>query len=201
MIKAIIFDIGGVLDKGGWKEHYLPMCKELGIDKDKFSKSQKKHVKKAKIGKIITSEYMLLVAKDLGINKKELYRSWIKWKRKALVKDRNVEKIIKELKDKGYIVGTLTNIVEIHEKIRLEKKIYDLFDFKLRSFKEKCCKPQLKFYKLIFKKLKKVKPSEIIFIDDWDGALIPAKKLGMKTILFKDAEQLKSDLKRFRVKI
>jgi len=129
-----------------------------------------------------------------------LLKSWIKWKKRALVKDKGVEKTIRKLK-KRYIVGTLTNIIELHHKIRLKKNIYNLFDFKLCSHEQKLCKPQIKFYKLIFQKLKKISPKETVFVDDWKDALIPAKKLGMKTILFKNNKQLIRDLIRLGVKI
>lgn len=198
-IKAVIFDVGGVLDKGGWKKHYLPMCKELKIDSSEFSDSQKKHIKKARVGKISTRRYIILIAKDIKINSRALLKSWIKWKRKSLVKNKELERIIMKLK-KSYIVGALTNVIALHHKLRIEKGFYSLFDFRLCSHEQKLCKPQLKFYKLILKKIN-FKPQEVIFVDDYAPNLLPAKKLRMKTILFKNNSQLVKDLRKLSVKV
>ena len=56
-------------------------------------------------------------------------------------------------------------------------------------------KPNPKIYKMILKKLK-LKGKSCIFIDNQKWNLIPAKKLGMKTILFKDNKQADEKLKK-----
>jgi len=45
------------------------------------------------------------------------------------------------------------------------------------------------------------KPEEIVFIDDMKINLEVPKNFGVKTILFKNAAQLKKDLNKFGVKI
>ena len=47
----------------------------------------------------------------------------------------------------------------------------------------------------------KVKANECIYIDDREVNLEPAKKLGMKTILFRNAKQLKKELINYDIKI
>ena len=47
----------------------------------------------------------------------------------------------------------------------------------------------------------KLKPEECIFIDDLKETLKPARKLGMKTILFRNNKQLVRDLRKFNIKI
>jgi FMN phosphatase YigB (HAD superfamily) len=43
------------------------------------------------------------------------------------------------------------------------------------------------------------KPNECIIIDDEESNLLPAKKLGIKTILFKNPKQLKEQLESLRL--
>ena len=45
----------------------------------------------------------------------------------------------------------------------------------------------------------KVKPEEILFVDDFPGNIEKAKRIGMQTILFIGADDLKSRLKEFKV--
>jgi hypothetical protein len=35
-----------------------------------------------------------------------------------------------------------------------------------------------------------------LFVDDKDGSLVPAAQLGMKTVLFRDSEQVRHELRR-----
>jgi putative hydrolase of the HAD superfamily len=54
-------------------------------------------------------------------------------------------------------------------------------------------KPQKEFYELAVKDLV-VLPGECIFIDDDENNLLPAEKLGMKTVLAKKPEQIVEDV-------
>jgi len=46
-----------------------------------------------------------------------------------------------------------------------------------------------------------MKPEEAVFIDNRDWNIIPAKKLGMKTVLFRNNKQTFRELKKLGVKI
>lgn len=199
MIKAIVFDIGGVLDKGHVKNYYQEMCRELGIDKKRFDKAYWKYGKKAVVGKLSGKEFVLKVARELGINSEIMTKSWVEHKREDLFLDKKVESVIKKLK-KNYIVATLTNVTSLNQKLREEKGFYNLFSVKVCSCIDGVCKPHVNAYKLMIKKIK-IKPDEAVFIDDNPKCLIPAKKLGMKVILFKSATQLKKNLKKLGVKL
>lgn len=60
-------------------------------------------------------------------------------------------------------------------------------------------KPDLKIYQYAIKKYK-LKPKEAIFIDDQKRNLIPAKKLGINTFLYKqNINDLKRRLKKFSI--
>lgn len=200
-IKAVIFDIGGVLDKGSWKDHYSLVCNELGVDFEEFNKAYKKYSHEATIGKISSEKFIELIAKELNINPKKLMSVWVETKRKVLLEDLKVRNIILHLKDAGYKIASLTNIIELHHKMRIEKNLYDLFEFNICSCVEGICKPDVKIYNLLLSKLKGIKSEEIIFIDDKEECLVPARKLRINTILFKDAGQLIEDLKKLGVNI
>jgi len=200
MVKAIIFDIGGVLDKGKPEEHWVELCKSLNLDFEKFQAIRKKYTDDARIGKLSTKEYVSQIAKDLGLKYEDLFSNWLRTKRENMKIDKEIENLIKNLKKKGYKVATLSNIIELHHQVRIENKAYDLFDFAVISFKERIDKPNEKIYQIVIDKLK-LPPEEMVFIEDSERNLKTAKKLGMKTILFKDNKQLIKDLKDLGVKI
>ena len=85
--------------------------------------------------------------------------------------------------------GNIQNNEEVRKVINpFFEKIYTAKEFNLEKNK-----PQA--YKIIAKKLNK-EPGEIIFIDDQKENVQAAQEAGLKTVLYKDLEQLKSELKK-----
>jgi epoxide hydrolase-like predicted phosphatase len=199
-IKAVIFDIGGVLDKESLGKHYQPMCRDLDISFKDFLRIRKKHIDLARVGKITAKELIRRISKEMGVQYRDMLELWVKYKRGAIEKNKAVEAIIKKLKKNKYVLGSLTDVLDLHQKIRLEKIPYHLFDFNLLSYETGFAKPDPRVYRLLLKKLK-LPPKEIVFIDDFQSCLDGAKKFGIKTILYKNAKQLARDLKKLEVKI
>jgi epoxide hydrolase-like predicted phosphatase len=196
-IKAIFFDIGGVL----YNENISKNNKNLKkfTNYYDFLKFRKRYIQLAQTNKISSDEYFCLISKKLNIDKDYFMNSYLQARKESIILNKSVEKIIKKLK-KSYLIGTLTNITSFNHKLRLKKKVYQHFKLKLISCKECLRKPDIKFYKLIIKKTKLL-PEQVIFIDDEKEMLLPAKKLGINTILFKNSSQLKNNLKNFGIKI
>ncbi len=193
-IKAIVFDIGGVMAMGNnLKTHYGPLIKSMELNEKEYFNSYKKHVWGASRGKITSKEMISLIAKDLKVDSKKLYNNWVKYKKRSIKKNVELENHIKKLKGNGYVVGSMSGVLELHNKLFREKRIYDIFDFNIFSFKVGYNKQDIQIYKLLIKKLK-LSTKEIIFIDDVEECLTPAKSLGMKTILYKNNKQLKKEL-------
>ena len=199
-IKAIIFDIGGILYKEYAGEFHKKIAKVFNINNKKLDKIRDKYAKQAHLGKLSQEKYLTLIAKDMKIKETSIFiNTWKKLEEKEVKMKKDVKKTIKKL-SRNYLIVAFTNTTKNHEKIRKKKKIYQYFKLKLSSTKEKLAKPEQKFYKLLLKKVK-LATSEIIFIDDEKINLIPAKKLGINTILFKNNKQLIKDLKKQGVKI
>jgi len=195
MIKSIIFDIGSVVDKGNKGQHYKKMCKALGLDVKKFKKSENSYVDKACVGKISAKEHVSFIARDLGINKKHLMRTWEKFREQAQNKDKRLLYFIKKLKKKGYITGSITNVMEISDIARREQKMYESFDIVIKSFEAKTKKPYKKIFRIFLKK-SGLKANECVFIDDLKYNVDVAKKLGMEGIVFENNNQIKKELKK-----
>ena len=60
-------------------------------------------------------------------------------------------------------------------------------------------KPDKRAYDLVLKELSE-DPANCLFIDDLERNLPPAKKLGMKTILFSTQENLEKELRALGIK-
>jgi len=199
-IKAIVSDIGGVMVlENNMKTHYEPLIKSMNLNKEKFFKLYKKYINEASRGRISAQKMIYSIAKELKVDRKKLLENWIKYKRRAIKKNIKLENIFKRLKKK-YRIVSMSGVLDLHYKLCNEKKIYEVFDFNICSFREGSNKPDIQIYKILLKKLK-ISPEEIVFIDDTKECLTPAKKMGMKTILYKNNSQLFRDLKKIKVEI
>ena len=199
MIKAIIFDLSevylkGLLGTGKYLE------KKLGIKEDKIQlKFQGKELTSLFEGKISEDEYWKKINKknNWNINIQE-FKGAV---RKNFKEIYGTREIVEKLKERGFKLGLLSD--HSKEWVNHCNKKFDyhkLFNSVLYSFEVEVCKPNKKMYNLMLKKLN-VSPNECIFIDDNMNNIIPAKKLGINTLQFKNPEQLKKELIKLGVKI
>lgn len=198
-IKAIIFNIGGVLAFENRENKYNELSLKFGFDLDEFETIRKEKVQEFAKGLLTEDEYLDFFSKRFNLNLDEFKREWIRASKNNYSLNKELATLIKKLRT-NYLLGTLTNIIPLHNKEREESGIYNLFQFNLLSFEQKMIKPNKEFYNLIFEKTA-LKPEEILFIDDYEPYLKPAKELGMKIILFTNNNNLLKDLKKFNIDI
>ncbi|OGJ22165.1 hypothetical protein A3K73_04155 [Candidatus Pacearchaeota archaeon RBG_13_36_9] len=198
-IKAIVFDVGGVLYEESMIPAYKQLSKIFNFDLKEFERVKAKYYDLAHTGKISAYKYPYALADELKIkDKKRFVTLWFKSGKKLLQPNKKVIKLLIKLR-KDYDIATLTNITKIHDKIRKQKGIYKNFDLVLVSCREGIKKPDLAFYRLLIKRLS-LHPRQIVFIDDQEKYLKPAKNLGIRTIAFKNNAQLIKDLRKQGVK-
>lgn len=102
--------------------------------------------------------------------------------------------IILRLKGKGFRLGLLSNHAREWAEFCSHKFGYHkLFHSVLYSFEVGVSKPDTKIYALSLERLD-ARPEECVFVDDMEANLAPARRLGMRTILFRSPEQLEREL-------
>ena len=202
MIKAVVFDIGGVLLEESGKKARKYLAKKYKFSEQKFTEFAKKNIRKSHLGQLTAKQFFTKLIKELEISAtpEELIETWLHIRRKTTKKIKGSIRILKKLKKQGYKIACLTDTTILNDKIRNEIGIYDYFDLKILSTKEKAWKPEEKIYKSLIKKIK-TKPEEIIFIDDDKYKTKPTKKLKINTIIFENPRQLKRELKKYGVKV
>jgi HAD superfamily hydrolase (TIGR01509 family) len=204
MIKAIVFDIGDVLVRERLEDHYPKLAKWWEVKTIDLLNAREKYINDVSTGKISNEQYIESIAREIRVkNLKKFKKDWIKIKTLAMVVDKKITKIIKILSLHGYFIVAFTNILPMHEKIRIKKKIYDNFNCKILSYKAGSYKPQPKFYRILIGRLKSegILASEAVFIDDKKENLLPAKRLCLKTIHYRDPNRLLKNLRKMGVKL
>jgi|APSaa5957512622_1039677.scaffolds.fasta_scaffold10944_3 glucose-1-phosphatase len=181
-IKAIIFDLGGVI----FDPHF---------SSNKFFTNYRKEWNKTKIGEITSEEFYKIIAerenKTIEEIKSESYSQ--------MTIDESIKTLILKLKEK-YKIGFLTNnIGDLYDK-NLELWNIEEVGETVVSFKDKVIKPENEAIELIIKKLN-VNNNEVVFIDDNKDTVERYTKSGIKSITFKDYDKLIVNLRNFGVEI
>jgi epoxide hydrolase-like predicted phosphatase len=189
MIKAVIFDYGGVVKASDC--HFTDdIAKVYGVSKEKLIKVFTEPLCQLNRGDI--SEENFWEKLSSGLKKKgpndprESFRHVYK---KFFQIFPEIINLVKELKEKGIKTGVLSNAIKIHADVIREYKGYEPFDVVILSYEVGMIKPEKEIYQLTLDKLG-VKAEEAVFIDDKENNLVPAKELGMKIILAKNSKQI-----------
>ncbi len=187
MIKAIVFDLGGVVFKSdGWSyETRERLAQELKIDSKTLQDFWFERKDKMITGKMSEADYLkefLSVSQiPLPVDKfKDLIRS-----QNSI--DEKMVNILIQLKKK-YALSALTN--DVKEWIDYRIKTFNLdayFNFILSSSDVGLAKPNIKIYEHLIEKLD-LEPESVVYIDNREENLQPAANLGMKTFHFTTTE-------------
>lgn len=216
-IKAVIFDIGGVLLLGDKEVKYghqninvhRYMSKKFNLSLKKWFEKIEKPYEKSITGEWSKEKVLKKMSENLSSSKKvkpEKIEEWfVKSHRKYFRKNKQLFDFAKNLKDKYYI-GILSDQTYFSKQALLTKYKMEAFDPVIISCEEGIRKPNKKIYRLLKKRLddlekkkgkkEKIKYSEIVFIDNRDWNLEPAREMGMKTVLFKTNKQTTKELKQ-----
>lgn len=210
-IKAIIFDIGGVLELDK-KPLFRKSCtnpsskgvhefvaKKLKLSIDQYFDSIYTNYAKSTEGTISEKKAVSSISKNLKITEKKLKKLFFKSYKKNFKTNRELYRFAFNLKKKGYKIAILSDQWHLSKKTLVPEKYEKKFDVSIISCDVGLRKPDPKIYKLILKKLK-LPAKNCIFIDNREWNLEPAKKLGIKTILFKENKQVFREIKKFGIK-
>jgi epoxide hydrolase-like predicted phosphatase len=198
-IKAIIFDMGGVVTIDIMPFINKEVERVLRMKPDKFLPVMDKYVDDLQKDYTDELSYWRRVCKELNIivpDKKLIHLYSSPQEKHAKLKPEMVA-LIKHLKTK-YKVGLITNTINNHYNFTIQQGWYDMFDVAIISNIVKLRKPEPEIYELALKKLF-VKPKEVVFIDDIKEFLVPAKKMGIHTIHFTSYDALIQELKKLKI--
>jgi epoxide hydrolase-like predicted phosphatase len=197
MITTIIFDLSEVYLYGMYQfeRHLAPKLNLTREDSKRIFDIPE--LKEFFNGRLTEEEYFIKAIEKSKIDVSvDLLKKAV---RKNFQEIEGTREIIEKLSKNGYKLGLLS--VHTREWIdHCEKKFnyHKLFHSVMYSFEVQVCKPDKLAYQHILKKLDS-KPQECIFIDDYDKNIESAKELGINVILFKNPNQLKSELRKFSI--
>jgi putative hydrolase of the HAD superfamily len=199
MIKAIAFDLGGVLFTEGKALALKKLEEKYSYDKDSIFKvlTSKRSLDMHK-GLITEDEFWLWAKNQIpkGYNIEIIRREWYE----GYLLDKDIRELIIKLKKNYKIIAFSGNI---KGRIQYLDKKYDFrryFDLEIYSYDHHVCKPDKEFIEVLLRE-SKLKPEEIVYIDDSEYWSKEAPKFGIRVIIYKTGqiEALKKSLKKLGI--
>jgi epoxide hydrolase-like predicted phosphatase len=192
MIKAVIFDWGGVLIKHPKARLIAYFSNALGAAEEAYNPIYEKFLPEFEKGMISEDTWWKNVCSELGVKKPDNQSLWGEAFRHSYNPIKEMFSLASLLKEKGYKVALLSN-AELPSMHYFYEQQYDMFDVTVFSCAEGMRKPEKRIYEIALERLG-VKPNEAIFIDDKQENIDAAKELGIYGILFVNPDQVKKEL-------
>lgn len=194
-IKAIIFDLGGVVMHGGFRPFINRYCAEC------LTKEGKKKIveleRELNMGNISADQFYddLQELFDVHLTDKEIHDFIVD----SMTKDEQLIEMIPKLKSKkvalfSNTLGKITADVLSRQKLNVDQ----MFDEVFMSGDIHLVKPDENAYHYVLDTLK-VEPHETLMVDDRANNIQGAKKIGMQGIVYKNANQFKRALSRYEL--
>jgi epoxide hydrolase-like predicted phosphatase len=194
-IKAIIWDIGGVLERTEDLAPRQQLAERLGMSYNDlchliFGDSTEFRVQ---LGKISLDNHYHFVQEQLGMRSRADFNEVIHQFFAGDHLDTELVDHIRALKP-GYTTAVLSNYSEVlREKINNWWKIGDAFDHLVISAEVGYKKPSPEIYRIVLEKIG-CQPEEAVFIDDDARNIETARQLGIHGIHFQDPDQALNEL-------
>lgn len=183
MIKAFLFDWGGVMSTGGGGDEFEKVLEEsLGLSRVSAEKLLNTTWAALKRGELSEADFWheseLLLGRPITSEQRDIWYGW-----GQVGADPAMLELIKQLKAVGYPVGLISNIIAPTATDIRAHGGYDVFDFCILSYEVGYAKPDPEIYQLALQQLPGIMPGEVLFIDDQLKCVDAAARLGLQTFL------------------
>ncbi len=187
MIRAVIFDLGGVIVRFTNDPYYSHLA-EISNKGHEFVKAaiEKKELPLLESGRVNLEYFEANVARRLGIRNNEV--DWFQFYKRTVKLNHDMLELV-DILHKDYITAFLTNIDKSRYFYTTRILEMDLFDYRFQSCYIGERKPGLGIFRHALKKIG-VLPEQAVFIDDRLENVQGAARAGINAVHFKNRRLL-----------
>ncbi|PYV83838.1 MAG: hydrolase [Acidobacteria bacterium] len=196
-IRALFWDVGGVLLTNAWDHEERDLAVErFLLSKPEFEARHKELVIAFEEGKVTLDDYL---ERTVFYQPRTFTREEFKQFIFSLSRPKpQCLELARNLSGK-YVMAVINNESRELNQYRIQKfELAEVFDVFVSSCFVGLRKPDERIYRLALNITQHL-PEECVFIDDRPENLTGAEKVGIKTVLVKDAQQLRRDLQALGV--
>ena len=189
MIKAVIFDMFETLVTLFEGRTYFSenIAADLDISPEDFRREWHATERARSIGVYSMAEGTAITLKNLNAYSEENVQLVVRKRKEALgdtfsaIPADSIE-LLKKLREKGLLIGLISNSFSDERDLIVESPLYPLFDVALISYETGLYKPDPAVFKAMIEKLG-VKPEECLYVGDGGSReLYGARDAGMKAV-------------------
>ncbi|MBU3918259.1 HAD-IA family hydrolase, partial [bacterium] len=165
MIKAIIFDYGGVIGNNPSSYIYKKVSKEFNVSVSAIEAEFSKFIYPLILGRLSPEVFWKKIVKNLTIEDYGKFKKvWLDEFRAKTTMDERVLSILRKLKPR-YKLYLLSNNTIFYQTKSITATLVTIFDDRINSFNVRMRKPEQLIYDYTLKRIE-FKPSECLIIDD-----------------------------------
>ena len=195
-IRAVIFDLGGVLVRTEDRAPRDRLAARLGMTYDELSSLifESPSSKQASLGQIGVSQHLESVRANLGLSLEAFQAAYEEfWAGDAL--DTSLMDFLRSLRPR-YQTALLSNAWDdLRGVLDREWNILDAFDQVIISAEVGLVKPDERIFRLALERLG-VTPGEAVFVDDFTHNVEAARLAGLHAIHFRSADQVRAEVEQ-----
>lgn len=195
-IRAIIFDLGGVILRTDDPRPRLALAERMGMTRRELENAVFEHPasQKAEVGLLTPAQVWEAIVQAMGLPVEEIPAFRKQFFEGDQVDFRLIE-FIQKLRPR-YTTALLSNtwIVDLPAFLRDDLRIPDdTFDIIVSSAQRRVAKPDPEIFRLTLEAAQAA-PQEAIFVDDFGKNIAAAAALGIRTVHFRDMEQARHEI-------
>jgi putative hydrolase of the HAD superfamily len=201
-IKAIVFDVGGVLRLSGGKGMNVleRIADMIDVPSDEFKKA---YWERNQLSNVENMPWEDMIAKvvevfDHSSETKKRVRKFVRDYEASRKTNKELIDLFPKLHALGLKIGILSNATTQLRKWLEDEGITPFADVVIISGEIGYQKPHKEAFNILFERLE-LAPGQVIFVDDSAKSLEKADEIGYIPILFKNNEQLRNDLKKLGI--
>jgi len=194
-IRAVYFDLGGIIVRTGDREPRTKLAERLGMTYEELAKAvfENESSLRASLGAVSPQEHWADVIQRLGLPPSEADSVRQEFFAGDSL-DLDLINFLRSLRPK-YRTGLLSNAWSDMRAYLIGQNIADVFDTIVISAEVGIMKPDARIYQLALEKLG-VAPAEAVFVDDFIVNIEGARAVGMYAIQFTRPDQTLEELKK-----
>ena len=193
MIRNLVFDIGGVLLRFEHRRFFDTLRNACGVQSHKIQEAHEQAMADYYRGLINSEDFVRQfnanAASALGAD------DYSKLLFSHFTLNKPLIKMITDRLSGRFAVYFLSNLSEQGVEFLENARVDSIAEQAFFSCNFRTLKPEEQLYRIMLEQTAAA-PEETVFIDNNQANLEPAIRLGMQTILFKDNNQLESDLRK-----
>jgi putative hydrolase of the HAD superfamily len=194
MPRAVVFDIGGVLEITPPTGYIARWEQSLGLGAGELHRTTEDVWSRGRLGTLSLDEVHRALAERLGLSPADLDRFMTEfWDEYVGTPNTELIDYFRSLRTRVRTGIVSNSFVGARERERERYGFEDMTDVIVYSHEFGTAKPEPAIFLSVCERLE-VAPADAVFVDDKQGAVDGARAIGMNAVLFRDNAQVISDV-------